>query len=74
MIAPRRPINQLKAPPRREPSNRIQLNRLFDDEAEMRAYINANCPGAVIKQFWPVQQLKCIIELPVKSESKGKKK
>lgn len=58
------PTRKIKLPERKPESNRIQLNRTFDTEAEMIAFVNHNHKGAVIKQFWPSQVLNCIIEIP----------
>ena len=57
----------MKIPTRKpvEPkSNRVQLNRTFDTEAEMIAHVEQNYKGAIIKRFWPSQVLNCIIEVP----------
>ena len=57
----------MKLPARKPPepkSNRVQLNRTFDTQAEMLAFVEHNHKGAIIKQFWPSQVLNCIIEIP----------
>ena len=50
--------------PERQNGLRFQINRRFESEKEMNDFIQAEHPGAVIKQFWPVQMLACVIEIP----------
>ena len=60
----------MKIPARKPPekTNRIQLNRYFDTEAEMIKFVEQNHKGATIKQFWPVRVLACIIETEEKQK------
>ena len=46
------------------PVTRIQLNKVFESQAEMNEFVKTNHPTATIKQFWPVQMLVCEIEIP----------
>ena len=53
------PVRKLENQP-----TRIQLNRHFETEKEMNQFVKDNHPTATIKQFWPVQMLACVIEIP----------
>ena len=54
------PVRKLENQP-----TRMQLNRYFETQAEMEAFVKKEFNGkAIIKQFWPSQVLNCIIEIP----------
>ena len=59
------PERQTKLPERQN-GLRFQVNKRFETEQEMKDFIELNHKGAVIKQFWPVQMLACVIEVPAK--------
>jgi len=56
----------MKTPERKNSVTRIQLNKLFETQKEMENFIKSEYPTATIKQFWPVQMLICVIEIPQK--------
>ena len=62
MIPIRKPVMPVRKP-ENQPT-RIQLNRHFETEKEMNQFVKDNHPTATIKQFWPVQMLACVIEIP----------
>jgi hypothetical protein len=59
------PTRKIKLPERQN-GLRFQLNRRFETEQEMKDFVESNHKGAIIKQFWPVQMLACVIEEPTK--------
>jgi hypothetical protein len=50
-------------PPRlkQKPLIKMQLNQLFESEAEMRQFVKSQMPGTLIIRHWPVQQFACIV-------------
>ena len=57
------PPPKRKLPPVKNSKLHIQLNRMFDDEDELKAFIETHHKGAHIVKTWIVTQIACIIEI-----------
>jgi hypothetical protein len=72
------PINKKAIPdarPNRQNGMRFQVNRLFDNEEEIKTHLATVYPNRIYRiiKTWPVSQVACQIELE-DEQSKGKKK